>query len=89
MVKNLPFNITNDDLFYFFGKYGNINQIWVLEKENKGNCFVVYSNYSSALKAQSSLNGVNFKDRYLITTLYHFDKSQIQNEDLFKNSTLR
>ncbi|CAG8736830.1 9218_t:CDS:2 [Cetraspora pellucida] len=41
-VRNLPFNITSEEMYDIFGKYGAIRQIRLGEKDTRGTAFVVY-----------------------------------------------
>ncbi len=42
-VRNLPFNITSEEMYDIFGKYGAIRQIRIGDsKETRGTAFVVY-----------------------------------------------
>jgi pre-mRNA branch site protein p14 len=89
LVKNLPYTASSEALYGLFGKYGPINQVRVPENSgtgptpgNLGTCFIIYNNVSSAKKAAAELNGVNFEGRYLVSTMYHVDRSKLQQEDL-------
>jgi len=89
LVKNLPYNATSEALYGLFGKYGPINQLRVPENSgneaspvNLGSCFIIYNNVSSAKKAAAELNGVNFDGRYLVSTMYHVDRSRLEQEDM-------
>lgn len=42
-MKNLSYNITGEDLYDLFGRYGSIRQIRIgVEQKTKGTAFVVY-----------------------------------------------
>ncbi|KAG7666206.1 uncharacterized protein J8A68_000251 [[Candida] subhashii] len=90
-VRNLPYNTSTESLYEFFGKYGNINQIRIPDPRanssssssaQQGTCFIIYNNTTNAIRAAHDLNGVNFNGRYLVTSLYHVDRSKIANEEL-------
>lgn len=80
-VKNLPYDSSTDSLFELFSQHGEIYQIRIAEDETcKGSCFVVYMNLKDALQASKLLNGINFNGRYLVASMYAFDKSKIREE---------
>jgi len=77
-VRNLPFNISPEDLYEIFGKYGAIRQIRLgSSKDTKGTAFVIYEDIYDAKNAQEHLSGFNVQNRYLIV-LYHQTKKQTQ-----------
>lgn len=88
-MRNLPFNISAEDLYDIFGKYGAIRQIRLgNSKDTRGSAFVVYEDIFDAKNAQEHLSGFNVQNRYLIV-LYHSIKKQTkklstkeQEEDL-------
>lgn len=42
-VRNLPFNISSEEMYDIFGKYGALRQVRVGDsKETRGTAFVVY-----------------------------------------------
>jgi len=70
-VKNLPYDISGEELYDIFGKYGALRQVRVgNRKDTKGTAFVVYEDIYDAKNAREHLSGFNVKDRYLIV-LYH------------------
>ncbi|KAK5168825.1 uncharacterized protein LTR77_006134 [Saxophila tyrrhenica] len=70
-VKNLSYNVSTDDLFDLFGKFGPIRQIRQgIATNTKGTAFVVYEDVMDAKGACDKLNGFNFQNRYLVV-LYH------------------
>lgn len=70
-VRNLPFNITPEELYDLFGKYGAIQQIRVGTAANtKGTAFVVYEDIYDAKNACDHLSGFNVSNRYLIVLYY-------------------
>ena len=90
-VRNLPYNTSTESLYEFFGKYGNINQIRIPDPRanssssssaQQGTFFIIYNNTTNAIRAAHDSNGVNFNGRYLVTSLYHVDRSKIANEEL-------
>jgi pre-mRNA branch site protein p14 len=77
-VRNLPFNISPEDLYEIFGKYGAIRQIRLgSTKDTRGTAFVIYEDIYDAKNAQEHLSGFNVQNRYLIV-LYHQTKKQTQ-----------
>jgi pre-mRNA branch site protein p14 len=77
-VRNLPFNITPDELYEVFGKFGAVRQIRVgTTKDTRGTAYVVYEDIYDAKNAQEHLSGFNVQNRYLIV-LYHANKRQVQ-----------
>lgn len=82
-VKNLPFDSSTESLFELFSQHGEIYQIRIAkDKTTKGSCFVVYMNLKDALQASKLLNGINFNGRYIVASMYAFDKSKIRGEIL-------
>ncbi|KAK4240959.1 putative pre-mRNA branch site protein p14 [Achaetomium macrosporum] len=70
-VKNLSYNVTPEELFDLFGKYGPIRQVRQgIANNTKGTAFVVYEDVMDAKQACDKLNGYNFQNRYLVV-LYH------------------
>ncbi|KAK9697501.1 hypothetical protein RND81_08G041600 [Saponaria officinalis] len=59
-VRNLPFNITSEEMYDIFGKYGAIRQIRVgTNKDTRGTAFVVYEDIYDAKTAVDHLSGFN------------------------------
>ncbi|KAE9984131.1 RNA recognition domain-containing protein [Venturia nashicola] len=80
-VKNLSYNVTPEELFELFGKFGPIRQVRQgIANATKGTAFVVYEDVMDAKQACDKLNGFNFQNRYLVV-LYH------QPEKMTKSST--
>jgi len=74
-VKNLPWKITDDEMYEVFGKYGGIRQIRRGTKpETQGTAFVVYEDIFEAKAALEGLSGYNVMGRYLIVLYYNKDK---------------
>ncbi|KAK9666320.1 hypothetical protein RND81_14G177100 [Saponaria officinalis] len=70
-VRNLPFNITSEEIYDIFGKYGAIRQIRVgTNKDTRGTAFVVYEDIYDAKTAVDHLSGFNVANRYLIVLYY-------------------
>nr|POE54298.1 splicing factor 3b subunit 6-like protein [Quercus suber] len=70
-VKNLAYDVSTEDLFDLFGKFGPIRQIRQgIATTTKGTAFVVYEDVMDAKAACDKLNGFNFQKRYLVV-LYH------------------
>ncbi|KAK6138293.1 hypothetical protein DH2020_027984 [Rehmannia glutinosa] len=61
-VRNLPFNITSEEMYDIFGKYGAIRQIRIgTNKDTRGTAFVVYEDIYDAKTAVDHLSGFNAK----------------------------
>ncbi|KAJ6141666.1 hypothetical protein N7470_010056 [Penicillium chermesinum] len=70
-VKNLNYNVTAEQLFDLFGKFGPIRQIRQgIANNSKGTAFVVYEDVHDAKQACDKLNGFNFQNRYLVGMLH-------------------
>ena len=70
-VRNLPFNISSEEMYDIFGKYGAIRQIRVgTSKDTRGTAFVVYEDIYDAKTAVDHLSGFNVANRYLIVLYY-------------------
>lgn len=70
-VRNLPFNITSEEMYDIFGKYGAIRQIRIgTNKDTRGTAFVVYEDIYDAKTAVDHLSGFNVANRYLIVLYY-------------------
>lgn len=74
-VRNLPFNITSEEMYDIFGKYGAIRQIRVgSNKDTRGTAYVVYEDIYDAKTAVDHLSGFNVANRYLIVLYYQPNK---------------
>eukprot|EP00270_Netrium_digitus_P009837 TRINITY_DN3014_c0_g3_i2.p1 TRINITY_DN3014_c0_g3~~TRINITY_DN3014_c0_g3_i2.p1 ORF type:complete len:124 (-),score=40.79 TRINITY_DN3014_c0_g3_i2:107-478(-) len=74
-VRNLPFNITSEEMYDIFGKYGAIRQIRIgVSKDTRGTAFVVYEDIYDAKNAVDHLSGFNVANRYLIVLYYQLSK---------------
>ncbi|KXX80532.1 Splicing factor 3B subunit 6-like protein [Madurella mycetomatis] len=82
-VKNLSYNVTPEELFDLFGKYGPIRQVRQgIASNTKGTAFVVYEDVMDAKQACDKLNGYNFQNRYLVVLYHQPDKMLRTKEDL-------
>lgn len=71
-VRNLPFNISSEEMYDIFGKFGAIRQIRVgNNKETRGTAYVVYDDIYDAKAAVDHLSGFNVANRYLIVLYYN------------------
>ncbi|KAA8909464.1 hypothetical protein FN846DRAFT_610307 [Sphaerosporella brunnea] len=79
-VKNLSYNVSSEELFDLFGKFGPIRQIRQgIANNTKGTAFVVYEDVMDAKTACDKLNGFNFQNRYLVV-LYHQPEKMARTE---------
>mmetsp|Transcript_15145 Transcript_15145/g.32859 ORF Transcript_15145/g.32859 Transcript_15145/m.32859 type:complete len:132 (-) Transcript_15145:776-1171(-) len=70
-VRNLPFNISSEEMYDIFGKYGPIRQIRIgTNKDTRGTAYVVYEDIYDAKVACDHLSGFNVANRYLIVLYY-------------------
>ncbi|KAH9317987.1 hypothetical protein KI387_019756, partial [Taxus chinensis] len=70
-VRNLPFNISSEEMYDIFGKYGAIRQIRIgTNKDTRGTAYVVYEDIYDAKNAVDHLSGFNVANRYLIVLYY-------------------
>lgn len=75
-VKNLNYQISGDDLYDLFGRYGGIRQIRLgNEAKTKGTAFVVFDDVMDAKNALEHLNGFHLQERYIVV-LYHMPARQ-------------
>jgi len=82
-VKNLSFNVSSEELFDLFGKFGPIRQIRQgIANNTKGTAFVVYEDVMDAKTACDKLNGFNFQNRYLVVLYHQPEKMARQEQDL-------
>ncbi|CAL5348885.1 unnamed protein product [Camellia sinensis] len=87
-VRNLPFNISSEEMYDIFGKYGAIRQIRIgTNKDTRGTAFVVYEDIYDAKTAVDHLSGFNVANRYLIVLYYQqakmskkFDQKKKEDE---------
>ncbi|KAK4148952.1 pre-mRNA branch site protein p14 [Chaetomidium leptoderma] len=77
------YNVTPEELFDLFGKYGPIRQVRQgIASNTKGTAFVVYEDVMDAKQACDKLNGYNFQNRYLVVLYHQPDKMARTKEDL-------
>ncbi|RPA83634.1 RNA-binding domain-containing protein [Ascobolus immersus RN42] len=82
-VKNLSYNVSSEELFDLFGKFGPIRQIRQgIANHTKGTAYVVYEDAMDAKTACDKLNGFNFQNRYLVVLHHQPEKMLKQQEDL-------
>ncbi|KXZ47681.1 hypothetical protein GPECTOR_33g563 [Gonium pectorale] len=71
-VRNLPFNISSEEMYDIFGKYGPVRQIRIgTTKETRGTAYVVYEDIYDAKNACDHLSGFNVANRYLIVLYFN------------------
>jgi pre-mRNA branch site protein p14 len=74
-VRNLPYDISDEDMYGIFGRYGAIRQVRVGDtQQTKGTAFVVYEDIYDARNAQVKLSGFNLQNRYLVVTFHQESK---------------
>ncbi|KAJ6007989.1 Nucleotide-binding alpha-beta plait [Penicillium herquei] len=79
----LSYNVTAEQLFDLFGKFGPIRQIRQgIANNSKGTAFVVYEDVHDAKQACDKLNGFNFQNRYLVVLYHQPEKMLRSKEDL-------
>jgi pre-mRNA branch site protein p14 len=76
-VKNLNYQITGEDLYELFGRYGSIRQIRIgNEPKTKGTAFVVYDDVMDvsllAMPEATLLTGSNFQAKNALDHLNGF-----------------
>ncbi|KAF7116068.1 hypothetical protein CNMCM5793_003989 [Aspergillus hiratsukae] len=77
------YNVTAEQLFDLFGKFGPIRQIRQgIANNSKGTAFVVYEDVHDAKQACDKLNGFNFQNRYLVVLYHQPEKMLRSKEDL-------
>mmetsp|Transcript_2570 Transcript_2570/g.5958 ORF Transcript_2570/g.5958 Transcript_2570/m.5958 type:complete len:140 (+) Transcript_2570:118-537(+) len=77
-VKNLPFQVTGDELYEIFGEYGAIRQIRLgNDKRTRGTAFVVYEDIFDAKSAVDKMSGFKVGDRYLVVLYYRPPRSML------------
>ncbi|KAH8884510.1 pre-mRNA branch site protein p14 [Thozetella sp. PMI_491] len=82
-VKNLSYNVTPEDLFDLFSKFGPVRQVRAgITANTKGTAFVVFQDVMDAKQACDKLNGFNFQGRYLVVLYHQPEKMQRAREDL-------
>ena len=91
-VRNLPFKITNKELYDIFGKYGAIRQIRIGNtKDTRGTAYIIYEDLTDAKNACEHLSGFCVSGRYLVVLYFQptkmtkkteLEKRQIELEQL-------
>lgn len=80
-VKNLSYNVSSEELFDLFGKFGPIRQIRQgIASNSKGTAYVVYDDVMDAKVACDKLNGFNFQNRYLVVLYHQLDKMKSSSD---------
>jgi multiple RNA-binding domain-containing protein 1 len=68
-VRNLPFSVTEDNIYKLFSKYGQISEVHVPiskdTKQSRGIAYVLYLVPQDAVKALTNLDGTIFQGRLL------------------------
>ncbi|KAH6619208.1 hypothetical protein B0J18DRAFT_237810 [Chaetomium sp. MPI-SDFR-AT-0129] len=83
LTSRFSYNVTPEELFDLFGKYGPIRQVRQgIASNTKGTAFVVYEDVMDAKQACDKLNGYNFQNRYLVVLYHQPDKMVRTKEDL-------
>lgn len=74
-MRNLPFKITNEQLYDLFGKYGAVRQIRLGNgRETRGTAYVVYEDIYDAKNACEHLSGFCVSGRYLVILYFQATK---------------
>lgn len=74
-MRNLPFKITNEQLYDLFGKYGAVRQIRLGNgRETRGTAYVVYEDIYDAKNACENLSGFCVSGRYLVILYFQATK---------------
>ncbi|KAK9901660.1 hypothetical protein WJX75_007164 [Coccomyxa subellipsoidea] len=89
-VRNLPFNISSEEMYDIFGKFGAVRQIRLgTSKETRGTAYVVYEDIYDAKTAVDHLSGFNVANRYLIVLYYNTSKQSKKTGTKDKEEELR
>ncbi|KAI9756510.1 MAG: hypothetical protein M1815_003381 [Lichina confinis] len=81
-VKNLSYNVTPEELFDLFGKFGPVRQIRQgIANNTKGTAFVVFEDVMDAKQACDKLNGFNFQNRYLVEKMAKSKEDLAQRQE--------
>mmetsp|Transcript_6208 Transcript_6208/g.14919 ORF Transcript_6208/g.14919 Transcript_6208/m.14919 type:complete len:129 (-) Transcript_6208:316-702(-) len=89
-VRNLPFNISSEEMYDIFGKYGGIRQIRLgSAKDTRGTAYVVYEDIYDAKNAVDHLSGFNVANRYLIVLYYNANRQNKKVSSKEKEEQLR
>ena len=82
-VRNLPYQISTEELYDIFGKFGAIRQVRLGNApDTRGTAYVVYEDIYDAKNAVDHLSGFNVCGRYLIVLYYQATKmtKKIEND---------
>mmetsp|Transcript_40460 Transcript_40460/g.95053 ORF Transcript_40460/g.95053 Transcript_40460/m.95053 type:complete len:121 (-) Transcript_40460:341-703(-) len=83
-IRNLPYNITSEEMYDIFGRYGPIFQVRIGDaKDTRGTAFVVYDDIYDAKAAVDHLSGFHVAGRYLIVLYYQ--PAKFQKRGMFGN----
>lgn len=75
-VKQLPYNVTGQELYDLFGKFGAIRQIRLGNTPTtRGRAYVIYEDIFDAQRCVEKLNGYSFRGMYLVCA-YHKPQRQ-------------
>ncbi|BDA42273.1 Splicing factor 3B subunit 6-like protein [Coccomyxa sp. Obi] len=89
-VRNLPFNISSEEMYEIFGRYGAVRQIRLgTSKDTRGTAYVVYEDIYDAKTAVDGLSGFNVANRYLIVLYYNTSKQSKKTSTKDKEEELR
>jgi len=81
-VRNLPFQISTDEVYDIFGKYGALRQVRLGDaKATRGTAYVTYEDIFDAKHACEHLSGFNVANRYLIVLYYQSSKGNGKDLD--------
>ncbi|MES1907021.1 MAG: hypothetical protein MHM6MM_000220 [Cercozoa sp. M6MM] len=86
-VKNLPFQMTDEEMYSLFGKYGTLRQIRRGRPDHptaRGTAFIVYDDIHEANEARRKLHGVSVGGRYIVALFYSEKRMQERREKLGK-----
>ncbi|KAI3379805.1 hypothetical protein SNEBB_005406 [Seison nebaliae] len=76
-VKNLPYKLSEEDLYSIFGRFGGIRQIRIgITQGTMGTAYVVYNDIYDAKNACEKLSGFSVGNRYLVVAYYQPQKTQ-------------
>jgi pre-mRNA branch site protein p14 len=74
-VKNLPYNVDDNELWDLFGGPEMVFHIRVGDSDSKkGTAYVVYYDNQDAQQFHKKLNGINYKNRYLVALFHQPEK---------------
>mmetsp|Transcript_29501 Transcript_29501/g.51812 ORF Transcript_29501/g.51812 Transcript_29501/m.51812 type:complete len:87 (+) Transcript_29501:876-1136(+) len=75
-VRNLPSDVTIDEIYELFREFGDIIQIrmGVLE-DFKGTAFIIFNKVEDSIKALEELTGASYKKKFLIILFFEIQLS--------------